>query len=300
MLAEPTQAEHEILGAIPYQPNETVLHTDISLMPRRRRAWASWNFHMAEGAGTPPRDHRHLRHEQPSAARRARALPRLAEQDRGDRPLEGDHEDGQRPSRLHAGGHRRAGALARDRRTTGSTTAAPTGDGASTRTGSGARFAPASPSARPRSGREPARRQSPTNCPWQHDHRDRLRDLRGHSGAPAPHTDRPQALLQRLHGAARPGRAARAVRPPSPVVRAAPRPGALSRFRLPGGRRRPRARATPPSSQAAPAIWSPSAPAPRRRRDRSASSPPPAPSASGSTRSASTSSTTSPKAPRRR
>ena len=49
MLAEPTQAEREILGAIPYQPNETVLHTDVSLMPRRRRAWASWNFHMAAG-----------------------------------------------------------------------------------------------------------------------------------------------------------------------------------------------------------------------------------------------------------
>ena len=48
MLAEPTPAEREILGAIPYQPNETVLHTDVSVMPRRRRAWASWNFHMAE------------------------------------------------------------------------------------------------------------------------------------------------------------------------------------------------------------------------------------------------------------
>ncbi len=54
MLADPTQAEHEILGAIPYQSNETVLHTDISLMPRRRRAWASWNFHVAEGEGRRP------------------------------------------------------------------------------------------------------------------------------------------------------------------------------------------------------------------------------------------------------
>ncbi len=51
MLAEPTAAEREILGAIPYQPNDTVLHTDTSLMPRRRRAWASWNFHMREGSG---------------------------------------------------------------------------------------------------------------------------------------------------------------------------------------------------------------------------------------------------------
>ena len=48
MLGDPTEAEREILGAIPYQPNEAVLHTDTSLMPRRRRAWASWNFHLTE------------------------------------------------------------------------------------------------------------------------------------------------------------------------------------------------------------------------------------------------------------
>ncbi|MBA3866288.1 MAG: FAD-dependent oxidoreductase [Solirubrobacterales bacterium] len=49
LLGDPSQAEREILGAIPYQPNEAVLHTDASLMPRRRAAWASWNFHLAEG-----------------------------------------------------------------------------------------------------------------------------------------------------------------------------------------------------------------------------------------------------------
>ncbi len=47
MLADPSEAEREILGAIPYQRNEAVLHTDASLMPRRRAAWASWNFHLA-------------------------------------------------------------------------------------------------------------------------------------------------------------------------------------------------------------------------------------------------------------
>jgi len=52
MLADPSPAEREVLGAIPYQPNEAVLHTDASLMPRRRAAWSSWNFHLAEG---PPR-----------------------------------------------------------------------------------------------------------------------------------------------------------------------------------------------------------------------------------------------------
>jgi predicted NAD/FAD-binding protein len=46
MLAGPTSAEREILGAIPYQANETVLHTDKALLPRRRRAWSSWNYHL--------------------------------------------------------------------------------------------------------------------------------------------------------------------------------------------------------------------------------------------------------------
>ncbi|HEX5619009.1 MAG TPA: FAD-dependent oxidoreductase [Solirubrobacteraceae bacterium] len=46
MLADPTARELAILGAIPYQPNEAVLHTDRAQLPRRRRAWASWNFHL--------------------------------------------------------------------------------------------------------------------------------------------------------------------------------------------------------------------------------------------------------------
>jgi predicted NAD/FAD-binding protein len=48
MLGDPSEAEREVLGAIPYQPNEAVLHTDATLMPRRRPAWSSWNFHLAE------------------------------------------------------------------------------------------------------------------------------------------------------------------------------------------------------------------------------------------------------------
>jgi uncharacterized protein len=46
VLADASDREHEILGAIPYQPNEAVLHTDRGLLPRRRRAWASWNYHL--------------------------------------------------------------------------------------------------------------------------------------------------------------------------------------------------------------------------------------------------------------
>jgi predicted NAD/FAD-binding protein len=52
LLADATDREHAILGAIPYQRNEAVLHTDRALLPRRRRAWASWNYHLlAEPTG---------------------------------------------------------------------------------------------------------------------------------------------------------------------------------------------------------------------------------------------------------
>jgi uncharacterized protein len=48
MLADPSRAESEVLGAIPYQRNEAVLHSDTTLMPRRRAAWASWNYHLTD------------------------------------------------------------------------------------------------------------------------------------------------------------------------------------------------------------------------------------------------------------
>lgn len=50
LLADSSERERELLGAIPYQRNEAVLHTDRSLLPRRRRAWASWNFHLGADA----------------------------------------------------------------------------------------------------------------------------------------------------------------------------------------------------------------------------------------------------------
>jgi uncharacterized protein len=43
LLTDPSASERSVLGAIPYQRNETVLHTDESVLPRRRRAWAAWN-----------------------------------------------------------------------------------------------------------------------------------------------------------------------------------------------------------------------------------------------------------------
>lgn len=50
MLAEPTSQESDILGSIPYQNNHVVLHTDTRLMPKRKLAWASWNYHIPQRA----------------------------------------------------------------------------------------------------------------------------------------------------------------------------------------------------------------------------------------------------------
>jgi len=43
LLHTPTRAERDVLGAIGYQPNRVILHTDASVMPQRPRAWAAWN-----------------------------------------------------------------------------------------------------------------------------------------------------------------------------------------------------------------------------------------------------------------
>lgn len=51
LLADASDLERRVLGAIRYQPNDALLHTDASLMPRARRAWASWNYRV-------PRDRR--------------------------------------------------------------------------------------------------------------------------------------------------------------------------------------------------------------------------------------------------
>ncbi|MCC6358954.1 MAG: FAD-dependent oxidoreductase [Phycisphaerales bacterium] len=48
MLADPTAAEREVLGAVRYQPNRTLLHTDRSQMPGRRLAWSSWNYRIPQ------------------------------------------------------------------------------------------------------------------------------------------------------------------------------------------------------------------------------------------------------------
>ena len=52
MLQQPTAEERSTLSAIKYQKNEAVLHTDKSLLPTRKKAWASWNYHIPEDART--------------------------------------------------------------------------------------------------------------------------------------------------------------------------------------------------------------------------------------------------------
>jgi predicted NAD/FAD-binding protein len=51
LLGDATDAERSVLGAFRFQDNETVLHTDARLLPRRRAAWAAWNAYIPAQAG---------------------------------------------------------------------------------------------------------------------------------------------------------------------------------------------------------------------------------------------------------
>ena len=53
MLADADDTERQVLAAFPYQRNDAVLHTDVSILPRRRRAWASWNYHLSPEPHSP-------------------------------------------------------------------------------------------------------------------------------------------------------------------------------------------------------------------------------------------------------
>ncbi len=50
IVTDASATEREILGHFPYEANEAVLHTDESVLPRSRRAWASWNYHLSAAA----------------------------------------------------------------------------------------------------------------------------------------------------------------------------------------------------------------------------------------------------------
>jgi predicted NAD/FAD-binding protein len=53
MLADPTRAEREVLGALPYQVNDAVIHTDVSVLPRARGAWGAWNYRLSSDPDAP-------------------------------------------------------------------------------------------------------------------------------------------------------------------------------------------------------------------------------------------------------
>ena len=53
LLGDATEQEQKILGAIPYSENSVVLHTDINLLPKRKKAWASWNYQLNGNRAKP-------------------------------------------------------------------------------------------------------------------------------------------------------------------------------------------------------------------------------------------------------
>lgn len=53
LLKDCTSLEKAILGAIPYRENEVVLHTDVSRLPQREKAWSSWNYRLSEQTTSP-------------------------------------------------------------------------------------------------------------------------------------------------------------------------------------------------------------------------------------------------------
>lgn len=50
LLADAHATEREVLGAMRYQRNDVVLHTDTSVLPKKRLAWAAWNYHLIDRA----------------------------------------------------------------------------------------------------------------------------------------------------------------------------------------------------------------------------------------------------------
>lgn len=53
LMANPTQIEKNILGAIPFTQNEITLHTDENVLPKSKRAWAAWNYNIDNDVDEP-------------------------------------------------------------------------------------------------------------------------------------------------------------------------------------------------------------------------------------------------------
>ena len=54
LVSNPTPRERELLAAFPFQRNDVVLHTDERLMPKHRRTWSSWNYHLDDEQAEGP------------------------------------------------------------------------------------------------------------------------------------------------------------------------------------------------------------------------------------------------------
>jgi uncharacterized protein len=54
MLKDASEPERAVLSAIKYRPNRVILHRDASLMPKRKRAWAAWNYLRSSSGGGEP------------------------------------------------------------------------------------------------------------------------------------------------------------------------------------------------------------------------------------------------------
>ncbi len=104
-----------MLGSIPYQRNEAVLHTDETLLPRRAAARAAWNYHLP--AEPQAAEHRHLLDESSSAGCE---VPSATTASRSTAPRRstraGSSGDRLRPPGLHALRRRGAGQARRDQR----------------------------------------------------------------------------------------------------------------------------------------------------------------------------------------
>lgn len=54
LLADASADEKSVLGAIAYQKNSVVLHTDTDFLPRRKSTWSSWNYQLQNDTQKPP------------------------------------------------------------------------------------------------------------------------------------------------------------------------------------------------------------------------------------------------------
>ena len=108
VLCDASDREHEILGAIPYQRNEVVLHADVRLLPRRRRAWASWNYHLLAERQRASTVTYHMNRLQSLRAEREFFV--TLKPHRGDRPGKSDSHDLLRAPGVHGRGGQGAGA----------------------------------------------------------------------------------------------------------------------------------------------------------------------------------------------